>query len=350
VQEAGNFPPVSGAVDVHAHAMPLPLLEWLARRGLADLRGLTDHSVLIDPRVSGVAADAPLPCPPAQYDPRARLAEMDRQGIHRQAVSLPPFLSCARADDAALTGEVLRRGNDELAALVAHRPDRLAALGTVPVGLPGAAEEAARCLDELGMAGVALGSQGGGRDLDDPVNEPLWEFLAARRVFCFLHPNAVPDQHRMREYWLPQLVGYPAETAIAVARLVFGGVLERHTLVLCLAHGGGCLPSLRGRLDLGWERKAVARTTPRPPSHYLAGLYYDTAVFSADQLARLVQDVGSAHVLLGTDSPFELSDTQPLRTIRALGLSEEETRRIARDNAVALLGSAHRRAGINVTR
>ena len=112
------------------------------------------------------------------------------------------------------------------------------------------------------------------------------------------------------------------ETALAVARLVFGRVLERFPLNLCLAHGGGCLPSLRGRLDMGWERKDVARTTSVPPSEFTDRLYYDTAVFSPVLLRRLVEDVGAEHVLLGTDHPFELGDRTPLETVRALGLDE----------------------------
>jgi aminocarboxymuconate-semialdehyde decarboxylase len=128
------------------------------------------------------------------------------------------------------------------------------------------------------------------------------------------------------------------ETALAVARLVFGRVLERFPLTLCLAHGGGCLPSLRGRLDMGWDRKEVARTTSLPPSRFTDQLYYDTAVFSPVLLRRLVEDVGADHVLLGTDHPFELGDRAPLETVRALGLDEADERRILRDNAAGLLG------------
>jgi len=128
------------------------------------------------------------------------------------------------------------------------------------------------------------------------------------------------------------------ETALAVARLVFSGTLERSPLNLCLAHGGGCLPALRGRLDLGWERKDVAHTTPVPPSEFTDRLYYDTAVFSPVLLRRLVEDVGADHVLLGTDHPFELGDRDPVGTVRALGLGEADTRLILRDNATELLG------------
>jgi aminocarboxymuconate-semialdehyde decarboxylase len=148
----------------------------------------------------------------------------------------------------------------------------------------------------------------------------------------------VPDPRRQADFWLPQLVGYPMETSLSVARLVFGRVLERFPLNLCLAHGGGCLPALRGRLNMGWDRKDVARTTAVKPSEYTDRLYYDTAVFSTTLLRRLVEDVGVGHVLLGTDHPFELRDVNPLETVGDLGLSRADTRAILWDNAAGLLG------------
>jgi aminocarboxymuconate-semialdehyde decarboxylase len=329
--------PDEPVLDVHAHAMPLPLLEWLAGRGLADLAEVPSEVVRLDPRVSGVGPGVPLPLARSQHDPAVRLTEMDAAGVSHHAVSLPPFLFCSTADDGELVREVVGRGNDELAAYAAAAPDRLAALGSVPLGWPGAAGEARRCLDELGMSGLAIGTRGAGRDLDDPAHEELWALCAERGVFVFVHPSGVPDAHRQRDYYLAQLVGYPIETALAVARMVFGGVLERFDLTLCLAHGGGCLPALRGRLDLGWERKQVARTTARPPSELTRRLYYDTAVFAPDLLRRLVEDVGAGHVLLGTDHPFELGDREPLATVGALGLDGRLRRAILWETAATLL-------------
>jgi aminocarboxymuconate-semialdehyde decarboxylase len=326
------------ALDVHAHAMPLPLLSRLADRGLADLDGVADGVVRLDPRVSGVGPRTPLPLARSQYDVAVRLLEMDEGGVERHAVSLPPFLFASTADDRQFVADVVRPGNDELTVYVADAPDRLLGLGSVPLGFPGAADEARRCLDELGLAGIAIGSRGGGRDLDDPVNDDLWALLAERGTFVFLHPSGVPDPKRLADYWMPQLVGYPMETAIAVARLVSGRVIERYPIRLCLAHGGGCLPSLRGRMDMGWERKEVAHTTPLPPSAYVDRLYYDTAVFSTTLLARLVEDVGADHVMMGTDHPFELADLDPVATVRALRLDEADTRAILWDNAARLLG------------
>ena len=331
-------PPETPAVDVHAHAMPMPMLRWLQERGLADLAGATPSVIRLDPRVSGIAAGAPLPLARSQYEIPDRLAEMDAAGTSHHAVSLPPFLFCSTADDQAFVAEIVSYGNDQLADHVALAPGRLVGLGSVPLGWPGAADEARRCLDHLGMAGITIGSQGGGRDLDDPVNEELWALLAERGVLVFLHPSGVPDARRQRDFYLSQLVGYPMETALAVARLIFGGVLERHDLTLCLAHGGGCLPALRGRMDMGWRSKEVARTTAVPPSEFANRLYYDTATFSTPLLARLVTDVGAEHVLLGSDFPFELADPSPRDSVRALKLDPAAARAIEWDTAAKLLG------------
>jgi aminocarboxymuconate-semialdehyde decarboxylase len=119
--------------------------------------------------------------------------------------------------------------------------------------------------------------------------------------------------------------------------MIFGGVLERYELALCLAHGGGCVPSLRGRLDLGWSRKAVAATVPQPPAEYLRRLLYDTAVFDAGLLAALVREVGADHVLLGTDAPFDLADRDPRGTVGALDLPDAEATAVLGGNARRLL-------------
>src|SRR6266568_147970 len=138
--------------------MPMPLLQWLGQQGLADLSGLGRDVVVLDPGVSGVGPGAVLPLARSQYDVVTRLAEMDSVGVSHHAVSLPPFLFASTADDGGFVTGIVRRGNDELAGYVAKAADRLVALGSVPLGWPDAADEARRCLDELGMAGIATGS------------------------------------------------------------------------------------------------------------------------------------------------------------------------------------------------
>jgi aminocarboxymuconate-semialdehyde decarboxylase len=326
-----------GVVDVHAHVMPLDLLERLAAEGRADLSALADGRVTLAAEVSGLNEGAPIPCSPEHYDIEARIESMDRSRTVIQAVSAPPFLFGSPTDD-DLALELARRSNRALAAWVAPAPDRFVALGTVPVCRPGARDEAVRCLDELGMAGVTLGTAGGARELDDPVNEELWAFLADRATFILLHPSSLSSPDRVADYHLAQLVGFPAETALAVSRLIFGGVVDRHELILCLAHGGGCVRALRGRLDLGWKRKPVAHTTPEVPSAYLRRMRYDTAVFDTTVLGQMIDDVGPDRVLVGTDSPFDLADRDPVATVAALDLAPDASAAILGDNARRLLG------------
>ncbi|TDD22439.1 amidohydrolase [Actinomadura sp. KC06] len=335
---AGPDPGPDGpaTVDVHAHALPMPLLRYLAGRGYADLSGVDSGTLLLDPEVSGVAKGARIPLAADQYDVRRRLASMDAAGIEAQLVAAPPFVFASASDDHELVMEISRRSNDALAEHVAAER-RLAALGTVPVGLPGAAREAARCLDELGMAGLTTGTFGGGRELDDPANEDVWSLLTERRAFCLVHPSRASSPARLRDYHLVQLLGYPAETALAAARLIFGGVLDRHDPVLCLVHGGGCLPGLIPRLDIGWQRKEEARTVPTSPRDHLRRFHFDTAVFDAAALRRLIEDVGHENVLLGTDLPFDLADTGAVSTIRGLGLPPDAERAVLAGNAARLV-------------
>ena len=126
--------PQTKVLDVHSHAMPLPLLTWLAGRGLADV-AIEQDIVRLDPRISGVGPGAPLPLAPSQYRVQERLPEMEAAGVSHHAVSMPPFLFCSTADDGQFVTEIIRRGNDELAAYVAEGPDHLVALGSVPIGL-----------------------------------------------------------------------------------------------------------------------------------------------------------------------------------------------------------------------
>ncbi|WP_432559431.1 amidohydrolase family protein [Granulicoccus sp. GXG6511] len=325
-------------VDVHAHAMPMPLLEWLASEGLADLsRVEADKVVILDTRVSGVGAGAPLPLARSMYDADLRLSDMDDQGVTHQAISLPPFLMGSTCDDEDLVVELVRRGNDALAEYVAGS-ERLLGLVGVPLGFAEGEREVRRGLDQLGMPGAAIGSQGAGRDLDDDANTPVWRLLSERSVFTFLHPSGVPAPARMKDFWFPQLLGYPMETAIATARMIFSGRMEAHPFPLCLAHGGGCVPSVRPRLQMGWERKDVARTTKRPPRDLFNELYFDTAVFDPTALQRLIEDVGADHVLVGTDYPFDLADRDPAGSVAEVSLGGGAREAILGRTAAKLLG------------
>jgi len=336
---AGGQPPVADvpAIDVHTHVMPLPVLRRLERDGLADLSRLGAGSVFIDPRLSGVPTSAPIPCVPEQYDVDARLHRMDEAGVAVHLISAPPFVSGCHLPDHAAAAALMRHTNDALAVLAARRPDRLRPLAVVLPGLPDAVDEARRCREELGFAGVCVGSRGLAGELDHPDHEPLWQYLAGTGTFTLLHPAGSPAPARLADFALTQALGFPLETSLAAARLILGGVLDRYDLRVCLGHAGGCVPAVTPRLDLGWHRQPATRTAAHPPSAYLTRFYYDTAMSDPDRLRRLVDDVGSDRVLLGSDAPFDLADREPRRTIAAIGLAAAEERRILGGTAAGLL-------------
>jgi aminocarboxymuconate-semialdehyde decarboxylase len=325
------------AIDVHTHAMPLPVLRKLERDGLADLSRVGAGAVHIDPRVSGMAASVPIPCVPEQYDVDARLHRMDEAGVAVHLISAPPFVSGCQLADPVAAATLMRHTNDALAALAVKCPDRLRPLAVVLPGLPDAVAEARRCREELGFAGVCVGSRGMTGELDHPDHEPLWHYLAGTGTFTLLHPAGSPAPGRLADLALTQALGFPLETSLAAARLILGGVLDRYDLRVCLCHAGGCVPAVIPRLDLDWHRRPAARTTAHPPSGYLTRFYYDTAMSEAGRLRRLVDEVGSDRVLLGSDAPFGLADREPRRTIAALGLAAADEQRILGGTAAGLL-------------
>lgn len=311
--------PTRGVVDFHQHAMPLPVLEWLADRGYADLSTVSAGHVRIDPSVSGVPAGAPLPLPRSQYDADMRLTELDEMRVARACVSLPPFLIAANHPDASFVEELIAFGNEALVDWCALGGERLIPLPSVPLGLEEYSDDTWTRLGVSGSAGIALGTGGLTAELDDPVHDPIWAMLSRTRQFAFLHPSRSSSPIRHAKYWLTQLVGYPAETALATTRLILSGAMERHDFNMILAHGGGCLSSLGGRLDLGWREKEQTRTVPLPPTAYLNRLYYDSSTFSLETLHHVIALVGPNHVVAGSDWPFDLSDPCPEETLLSAG-------------------------------
>ncbi|SDB81120.1 aminocarboxymuconate-semialdehyde decarboxylase [Raineyella antarctica] len=308
--------PALRQVDVHTHALPMPLLEWLAREGRADLSGLAEGTVRLAPEVTGLAEATSLSCPPAAYDHETRLAQMDARGVEVHAVALPSRVLGFGSQDTGLVRDLVQYGNEELARFVGETPDRLVALGAVHAELESAADEARRCLVDLGMRGMALGTHGGGRGFAEVQNDQLWSVLAEYRAFTLLHP--VSGTSGANEPALPWSgpVAAGVELALAAAGLLRSGVLERHDVPLCLAFGGGALLALRGLIQRGAERLEGEDDTVRPLDQ-LRRLYYDTATFDTQQLVALVDFVGPDHVLMGSDFPSPIADDDPIGVVEA---------------------------------
>jgi aminocarboxymuconate-semialdehyde decarboxylase len=276
---------------------------------------------------------------PLLTDPALRLAEMDRQGVDIQAVSIAPPQYHYWAEP-ALALEIAVAQNDGIAALVAKHSGRLAGLGTLPMQSPDrAVDELERVVTRHGFRGVAINPSAEGRDYDEPAYEPFWSAAEATGIVVVLHPNGFSDGARLTEHYMINVVGNPMETTVALSHLVLGGVLERHPdLRIVAVHGGGYLPFYSDRMDHAYTcRPEVREHISRPPSTYLRQVFFDSIVHGAG-LARLVDLVGADHVLLGTDYPFDMGERDPVGRITAVpDLSPEERDAILGGTAAKVL-------------
>jgi aminocarboxymuconate-semialdehyde decarboxylase len=243
--------------------------------------------------------------------------------------------------DADLGLRLARVVNDAIAEAVRTHRDRLVGLATLPLQAAEAAvAEVSRAVRELGLRGVYLGTNVRGVDLDEAGFTPVFARIAELGVPVFLHPLNVLGGGRVGAYYLHNLLGNPFDTAVAAARLVYGGVLDRFpTLRVCLPHAGGAFPYLLGRIDHGYRVRAECRHLPRPPSAYLDRFFFDTISHSPGALRFLIGLVGADRVMLGSDYCFDMGYEEPVKALAAVeGLGAADRERILGGNAVKLLG------------
>lgn len=280
---------------------------------------------------------------PLLDDLEVRLGHMDAGGVDIQAVSVVPTLYNYWADR-ALGAEIAGAANEQIAAIVSQRPDRLVGLANVTLQHPDlAATQLSDATGRLGLRGVEISTSVAGRDLSNRSLDPFWAAAESLGSFIFIHPWGCSLGPRLATAYLGNIVGNPTETTLALNHIVFGGVLDRFPgLKICGAHGGGYFPHYLARADHAYQVRPESRTMQRRPSEYLESLYFDSLVYAPGELTRLVEAAGSDHVLIGTDYPFDMGVPDPIARLDAIELDPARRDAIAGATASRLLGLSDR--------
>jgi aminocarboxymuconate-semialdehyde decarboxylase len=326
VDIAGHRVPV---IDVHAHVHVPEAWELVKDR--IGREGRSGDIQRADPNRAGNIHD----------DVEKRVADLDEMGIDMQVVSINPFWYWADED---LARKVVQIQNEKIAELCGAHPDRFVGFGSVALQHPSlAVEQMEEGVKKLGMRGFAIGGSVNGNDLSDPKFHPFWAKAEELDTLIFVHPQsaAAPiDERRLRgNGFLDNVVGHPLETTLALTHLIQDGTLDLFpNLKICAAHGGGYLPSYASRSDQCLEAfPKLCRPLKKLPTEYLKQLYYDSVLFTPEDMRHLVAVVGAGQVVLGTDYPALWNRTPVDRILAVPGLGDVEREAILSGTLTKLL-------------
>ena len=275
------------------------------------------------------------------WDPAVRIKECEIHDVQIQVLSTVPvmFSYWAKPQDCLDISMFL---NDHIAGIVKQYPHRFIGLGTIPMqDSKLAIRELERCLKDLGMAGIQIGSNVNQLNLNEPQFFEIFQAAEELGASVFIHPWEMFGQENIQKYWLPWLVGMPAETTRAICSMIFGGVFERlPKLRVAFAHGGGSFPLTLGRIKHGFDARPdlVAVDNSISPEKYLDRLYFDSLVHDEKALRYLIDFAGVNRIAVGSDYPFPLGEDIPGKMIKEMELTESDKQRLLSGTALEWLG------------
>jgi aminocarboxymuconate-semialdehyde decarboxylase len=324
-------------IDTHTHICTLETAAMLTKEAPKTPVTITpDNAETAAFDVGGVLYR---PFPTGGFDIARRLKDMDATGVDVHVLSATPQTYLYNQEPAL--GAVLSAiQNDQMAKHIAAHPTRFLGIATLPMQDPKrAAVELSRAMTKLGLKGSMFASNILGKNLDDPSFEPLWTAAEELNAFLFIHPNNVAGADRLKSYYLGNLIGNPLDTTIAAACLIFGGVMDRHPkLKIMLAHGGGFTPYQAARWEHGWKvRPEPKKNVPTQPKNIAKRFMYDTILHSAQTLEAMIGLVGSDHVMLGSDYPYDMAMMDCVAHVRSLKISDADKDLILGGHAEAML-------------
>ncbi|MFT7475644.1 MAG: aminocarboxymuconate-semialdehyde decarboxylase [Verrucomicrobiales bacterium] len=324
-------------VDLHAHAIvPDALLEMQ--------KAQPDHGpIMIDAdekrwlKYPGRERLGPLP--EKIFDPALRIADMDRQRVDRQIIAIPPPNFHYHVER-EVGVDFARLQNDGIISLCEADHDRFHMFGTLPLqDIDASIVELERIAPFARLRGIQIGTNINGVDLDDPLFTPLFAKMEALNLPVWLHPDqrSIAGIDRITKYYLQNFIGNPLESTIAMGRIIFGGVMDRHpTLRFGFVHGGGFTPYQTGRWDHGSALRSEAQEFigMTPPSEYFNRFFIDSLTHDALSLEMLGRRIGWDQVVLGSDYPFDMASDDPVGGVEAVTiLTDEEQEKVLCSNA-----------------
>ena len=326
------------AIDFHAHVIVPEVYAVAAEHNIfSELP--TDPGVTDEMR-AGIKERAGMVLA-RMSDVSERVAKMDAMGVGVQVLSASLVHQGLEWADAQTSLRLARTTNDWIAKAVAGAPARFVGLGTLPLHMPPlAVGELERCMGDLKLKGVAISTTAGPMELGDAALRPFWTKAEELDAVVYIHPGGNRDR-RFKHFHLWNSVGQAFEEAMAIASLMYDGVLETFPrLKICISHGGGYMPYYMGRIDRNYAEKANTRVNmSRSPIDYLRMLYFDSCVYERPVLQHLVDKVGAERVLLGSDYP--VGEARPVEFVTdTAALSAAQKEKIVVTNAAALLGLA----------
>lgn len=320
-------------IDVHTHILPPYIPNWEAKFGYPGFIGLEDikdEDTKDKKMMKGDRFFRRVQC--NCFDHTFREAEMKSSFVTMQVLSTVPvmFNYWAKPQDCLETCEFI---NDHMANVCTQNPDKFIGLGTIPMqDVDLACKELKRCVNDLKLKGVEIGTHVNEKNLDDPMFEPFWQCVEDLDAVVFVHPWDMMGGQRLEKHWLSWLVSMPAETATAISCMIFGGVYKRHPkLKVYYAHGGGSFIGILARIQQGYDCRPDLFPEQCDPKQYLKHIVVDSLTHDPDMLELLLKHMGPDNVMIGSDYPFPLGEPEDVgRAVKKLLLRKEHTAELRR--------------------